>query len=174
MQQISKFIDKNRGTVYEMNFLASLSSIYCDDVLSNIEAMKAVENADLVVGDSLHLCGSLIAAKFSLPFVNIFMSSLSVPEAHAHGLPLTPAYVPQYQSALGDNLNFWGRIQNSYHWILNYWAFYKVMAPRFQDLKDSYQIAPNKSLYEVLKGVDLIIGQMGFFLDFPRSILPSK
>ena len=157
-----------------MSGLANLQSIYCSDVLNYTEAMKAAANADLVVGDSLYMCGSLIAAKFSLPFVTVFTNSLSTPTAHAYGLPLTPAYVPQFKSALGDNLNFLGRMQNVYHWILNYWAFYHGMAPRFQDLKDSYQIAPNKSLYEVLKSVDLIIGQMGFFLDFPRPILPSK
>ena len=174
MQQVSKLIGKTRGSVFEMSFAASLTSIYCDDVLSNTEVMKAVENADLVVGDSLYMCGSLIAAKFFLPFVTVFTNSLSTPPAHAFGLPLTPAYVPQFQSELGDDLNFLGRIQNIYHWILNYWAFYHGMAPRFQGLKDGYQIAPNKSLYEVLKGVDLIIAQTGFFLDFPRPILPSK
>jgi len=161
-------------TIAEMSGLASIQGFYCDDTLGNTAVMKAAKSADLIIGDSLYMCGSLIAAQFSLPYVTVFTNSLSTPTAHAFGLPLNPAYVPQFKSALTDNLNFVGRIKNTYHWILNYRAFYNGMVPFFHDLKDRYKIAPNKSLYEILKSVDLIIGQMGFYLDHPRPVLPSK
>lgn len=163
-----------RNVVAEMGRLTIVHAFYCDDVLGNNEVMEAVKRADLVIGDSLYMCGSLIADKFSLPYVTVFTNSLSTPTAHAFSLPLSPAYVPQFKSALGDNLNFAERIQNVYHWISVYLAFHVGMAPPFKELKEKHNITPDRSLYETLNRVDLIIAQMGFFLDYPRPILPSK
>ena len=154
--------------------LGRIEKMYCDAVLGNAKVMHTTKKADLIVGDAFYICGSLIAAKFSLPFVTVFGMSLSTFTAHGYGLPLTPSYVPQFQSILGDHLSFIGRIQNVYHWILNYWTYYHRIVPFFQDLKDRYKIEPNKSLHEILIRVDLIIAQMGFFLDYPRPLLPSK
>lgn len=176
LEEILKHIGKSVGgnVITEMKFLASIQASYCDSVLGNNEVMKSVKRADLLVSDSLYMCGSLIADKFSLPHVVVFTNSLSTPTAHAFSLPLCPAYLPQFKSALGDNLNFVERIQNSYHWIAIYLAFHLGMVPPYKELKDKYQIGPNKDLYETLGRVDLIIGQVGFFLDYPRPILPSK
>ena len=173
---MSKHVGKSVGgnVVTEMKFLASIQAFYCDDVLGNNEVMKSVKRADLLVGDSLYMCGSLIADKFSLPYVVVFTNSLSTPTAHAFSLPMNPAYLPQFKSALGDKLNFVERIQNVYHWIAIYLAFHVGMVRPYKGLKDKYQIAPKKDFYETLGRVDLIIGQVGFFLDNPRPILPSK
>ena len=154
--------------------LGRIQKMYCDAALGNAKVMQAAKNTDLIVGDAFYICGSLIAAKFSLPFVTVFAMSLSTFTAHGYGLPLTPSYVPQFQSILGDHLSFIGRIQNVYHWILNYWTHYYKIVPFFQDLKVRYKIEPNKSLHEILNRVDLIIAQMGFFLDYPRPLLPSR
>ncbi|CAH3019173.1 unnamed protein product, partial [Porites evermanni] len=153
--------------------LGRIQKMYCDAALGNAKVMQAAKNTDLIVGDAFYICGSLIAAKFSLPFVTVFAMSLSTFTAHGYGLPLTPSYVPQFQSILGDHLSFIGRIQNVYHWILNYWTHYYKIVPFFQDLKVRYKIEPNKSLHEILNRVDLIIAQMGFFLDYPRPLLPN-
>lgn len=176
LEEISKHVGKSVGSnvVTEMKFLANIQAFYCDDVLGNNEVMKSVKRADLLVGDSHYMCGSLIANKFSLPHVTVSTNSLSAPTARAFSLPMCPAYVPQFKSALGDNLNFVERIQNVYHWIAGYLAFHVGMVPPYKELKDKYQIAPNRDLYETLGRVDLIIGQVGFFLDYPRPILPSK
>ena len=176
LEEFSRNIGKSVGdnAVTEMKFLASIQASYCDSVLGNNEVMKSVKRADLVVSEALYMCGSLIADKFSLPHVVVFTLSLSAPIAHAFSLPLCPAYLPQFKSALGDNLNFVERIQNVYHWIAIYLAFHVGMVPPYKELKEKYQIAPNKDLYETLGRVDLIIGQVGFFLDYPRPILPSK
>lgn len=160
-----------------MSHLATVQAFYCDDILGNNDVMKAVKHADLVVGDSLDMCGSLIADRFSLPYVTVFTNSLSTPTAHAFALPLSPAYVPQFQSfqsTLTDKLNFVERIQNVYQWIVVYLTFHIGMAPPFKELKNRYNITPDRSLYETLVKVDLIIAQMGFFLEYPRPLLPSK
>ena len=176
LEEVSKHIGKSvdGNVITEKKFLAIIQAFYCDDVLGNNEVMKSVKRADLLVGDALYMCGSLIADKFSLPHVTVSTNSLSAPTAHGFSLPMNPSYVPQFKSALGNNLNFVERIQNVYHWIAIYLAFHFGMVPPYRELKDKYQIAPNKDVYETLGRVDLIIGQVGFFLDYPRPILPSK
>lgn len=169
LEEILKRVGKSFG-----GNVASIQALYCDEVLGNNEVMKSVKRAELLVSDSLYMCGSLIADRFSLPHVVVFTNSLSTPTAHAFSLPMSPAYVPQFKSALGDNLNFVKRIKNVYQWIAVYLAFHIGMVPPFKKLKDKYQITPNRGLYESLGRVDLIIAQMGFFLDYPRPILPSK
>ena len=47
------------------------------------------------------------------------------------------------------------------------------MVPQFNDLKKRYNVAPNRSTYEVLGMVDLIISQKPFILEYPRPLLPS-
>ena len=112
--------------------------------------MEAVKRAEPIVSDSLYMCRSLITDKFSLPYVTVFTNSLSSPLAHAFSLPLSPAYTPQFKSALADNMNFVERIQNVYHWILVYLAFHVEMVPPYKELKDKHKITPDKSLYETL------------------------
>ena len=175
IQLTGKYLGKTgSNTLVGMRALGHIQSLYCNDVLGNTDVMAAVRRADLVIGDSLDMCGSLIAAQVSLPYVTVFTTSLSAPTAHAFGLPLNPAYVPQFKSALSDNLSFLERIKNLYHWIFSYLVFYSGLAPPFQGLKDRYKIAPNKTLHEVFNSVELIIAQMAFFLDYPRPVLPSK
>ncbi|XP_078362867.1 UDP-glucuronosyltransferase 2B33-like [Oculina patagonica] len=68
-----------RNVVTEMGRLTIVQAFYCDDVLGNNEVMEAVKRTDLVIGDSLYMCGSLIADKFSLPYVTLTYPSLSPP-----------------------------------------------------------------------------------------------
>lgn len=90
LQQVGKTMGGN--ILVEMSGLASIQGIYCDDILGNTDVINAAGKADLIVGDSLYMCGSLIAAKFSLPYVTVFTNSLGTTTAHAFGLPLNPAY----------------------------------------------------------------------------------
>ena len=176
LKEVSKHVGKSVGgnAVTEMKFLASIQVFHCDDVLGNNEVMKSVKRADLLVGDSHYMCGSLIADRFSLPHVTVSTNSLSAPTAHAFFFADESCLRTPVQVRSRCNLNFVERIQNVYHWIAVYLAFHIGMVPPFKELKDKYQITPNRGLYEILGRVDLIIGQVGFFLDYPRPLLPSK
>ena len=55
LQNIGKVVGAN--VISEMGFLTALQAIYCDDVLGNNDVMKAVKRADLIIGDSLYMCG---------------------------------------------------------------------------------------------------------------------
>ncbi|KAL9988788.1 hypothetical protein ACROYT_G003276 [Oculina patagonica] len=147
---------------------------YCDTQLSNQELMKEVESADLVIGDAMYLCSFLIADKFSLPHVTILTSALSTATGT---LPLNleslPSYIPQGFSAMADSMSFSERAKNTLIWLFNKIASEYVMLPLYQELKEKYNITPDKSLQQTFDAVDLIIVQTNFAIDYPRPLLPN-
>ena len=165
---------KGLDVVTEMTNVAELMALYCEGVLNNKELLNEIKNADLIVGDGLYMCSSLIANKFSLPHVVIILNSLSLPNMHAFGVPLPPSYVPQFKSTLADKMTLLERLKNLYHWILVDWAFHRGTVPPFHELKNRYNIAADRTIYETLGSVDLIVSQKPFVLEYPRPLLPSK
>ncbi|KAL9988799.1 hypothetical protein ACROYT_G003287 [Oculina patagonica] len=157
----------------ELRMLLMLQSLYCDDMLGNKELMEEIRHADLVVGELLYLCSSLVADQLSLPHVIISASSLSTPTAFAFGLPSPPSYVPQLGVPLTHELKFVDRVKNVLQWMsIN--AFYVFdLCPIFNELKTKHNIAPNKSIQETLGKVDMIISQMDFTLEPARPLFPN-
>lgn len=166
--------NKGLDVVTEMSSMSKLMAMYCEGVLNDKELTNDIRNADLIIGDGLYMCSSLIASKFSLPHIVILLETLNLPAMRAFGVPLMPSFIPQFKSTLTDELSFVERLQNIYHWILNYLAFYYCMVPPFRDLKERYNITPDESIYETVGKVDLIISQKPFILEYPRPVLPSK
>lgn len=165
---------KGLDVVTEMSKMSKLMAMYCEGVLNDRELINDIRNADLIIGDGLYMCSSLIASKFSLPHVVVLTNTLNLPAMHAFGVSLMPSFVPQFKSTLADEMSFVERLQNIYHWILVYCAFNYGMVPPFHDLKERYNIVPEESIYETVGRVDLIISQKPFILEYPRPVLPSE
>lgn len=127
---------KGLDVVTEMTSISKLMALYCEGVLNDRQLINDIRNADLIVGDGLYMCSSLIASKFSLPHIVVLLNTLSLPAMRAFGVPHPPSFVPQFKSTLADELSFVERWQNIYHWILVYWAFNYGMVPPFNDLKE--------------------------------------
>lgn len=164
---------KGLDVVTESTGISKLMAMYCEGILNDEELTADIQNADVIIGDGLYMCSSLIASKFSLPHVVVVASTLNLPSMHAFGVPITPSYVPQFKSTLADDLSFVERLQNIYHWILVYWAFNYGMVPPFHDLKKRYDITPQETIFETLGRVDLMISQKPFILEYPRPLLPN-
>ncbi|KAL9988790.1 hypothetical protein ACROYT_G003278 [Oculina patagonica] len=164
---------KGLDVVTEMSSMSKLMALYCEGVLNDKELINDIRNADLIIGDGLYMCSSLIASKFSLPHIVVLLNTLNLPAMRAFGVPLMPSFVPQFKSTLADEMSFVERLQNIYHWILVYCAFNYGMVPPFHDLKEKYNIAPDETIYETVGRVDLIISQKPFILEYPRPVLPN-
>lgn len=147
---------------------------YCDALLSDKDAMDEIKNSQLIIGDSLYLCSSLVAAEFSLPHVTIAMSLLSTPTLRAFGVPSPPSYVPQAFPGIVGEFSFFERVQNIIGWIGSYVMFHYSFCPRYGEIKTKHNIAPQDSCEVTLGKVDLIIGQMEFPIESPRPLLPSR
>ena len=99
----------------EWQMLLMFQSVYCDDLFSNTDVMEEISHADIIVGEFIYLCSTLIADKFSLPLVLISAATLDIPSAFAFGLPAPPSYIPQYGVSLSDKLTFSERAWSLYN-----------------------------------------------------------
>ena len=167
-------LGKKESVRAEMAYLFSLLSSYCDEMLNNAELLKEVSRADLVIGELLYLCSSLVADKLSLPHVVLSVSTLSAPTAFALSLPSPPSYVPQWNVPYSDDWSFVDRVMNLLQWTSMYTLYTQNLCPLFRIIKEKHNITPNKSIQETLGRVDLIISQLQFGFEQPRPIYPSK
>ena len=160
----------------QMRILVKVQTTYCDEMLSDAELMEEIRHADLVIGEILYLCSSLVADKLSLPHVIISTSTLSNPMTITMGIPSPPSYVPQcrWSAYLTHGWNFMDRVMNVFQWMKLYLFYINDLCPMFNEIKTKHNITPNKNIQETLGRVDLIIGQMPFMLDHPRPLFPSK
>ena len=157
-----------------LNNIPQLMYDYCDAKLSDQTIINEVKSADLVIGDGMYLCSSLIADKFSLPHVTVLESSLtSATVIHPYNVADLPSYIPQFFSGMTDKMSFLQRAENTLRWLMN-----RIISPRnfrkaFLKLKEKHSITPEKSLEQTLQKVDLILVQTEAY-DYPRPLLPSK
>lgn len=153
--------------------LYTFQSHYCDEMLSSTELIKEIRDADLIVGELLYLCASLVADELSLPLVIIGASSLSTPTGIALGLPFTPSYVPQWDMQLPREWSLLDRARNLLQWMKLYDLYSSTLCSIYGKIKAKHNITPDKSIQETLGRVDLIIGQMPFGLEHPRPLNPN-
>ena len=165
---------KHTDVISLLKIVVKVTAVYCDEMLNDAELVREISHADVVVGELLSLCSSLIADKLSLPHVIISASTLSTPTAVALGLPCPPSYLPQWGISLTHELKFVDRVRNVLQWMsFNHFYIYDL-CPSFNEVKTKHNITPDKTIQETLSRVDLIIGQMDFTLEHPRPLLPSK
>ncbi|PFX34750.1 UDP-glucuronosyltransferase 2B23 [Stylophora pistillata] len=164
---------KSLSVIETWQRLYRYQSVYCDDLLSNTNVMEEISHADLVVGEFVYLCSTLIADKFSLPLVMVSVTSLDAPTAFAFGLPAPPSYIPQFGVTLSDMLTFSERARSLLGWIFLYGSYIYDLCPPFEKIKAKHNITPDKNIQETLGRVDIIIGQMDFSIDNPRPLYPN-
>ena len=147
---------------------------YCDMKLSDQAIMKEAMSGDLVIGDGIYLCSSLIADKFALPHVMVLMFSMSSATATLpYDFAELPSYIPQMMSEMTDDMNFLQRAKNTFLWLVNRISFSRIVTNVYSDLKEKHNITPEKSLEQTWQKVDLVLVETEAY-DYPRPLLPSK
>ena len=152
-----------------------LTMLYtCDAMLGDKDVLEEIKDVDVVIGEFIYLCSSLVADKLSCPHVIISAFPLYQPMAYAFGLPLGPSYVPQFSMRLSDEWSFLDRARNVVQWFFGYITYAQDLCPLYGKVKAKHNITPEKSIQETLGRVDMIISQVPFGLEHPRPFYPSK
>ena len=103
-----------------LNHLPQMMHDYCDAKFSDKTIVNEVKTADLVIGDGMYQCSSLIADRFSIPHVTVLQSSLTTATAtFPYNVASIPSYIPQITSRMTDNMNFFQRAENTLRWLVN-------------------------------------------------------
>ncbi|XP_038053809.1 UDP-glucuronosyltransferase 2C1-like [Patiria miniata] len=165
-------IDGNRRRNRPLNLLLN----ECDDLLGDAEAMHAIREGqfDMLIGDDMTGCNPLLANKLDIPFVLYGCTAVKPTKLQLlYGLPNHPAYIPERQLGLTDNMTLLQRSTNTLMSLL-YGGLYSLhMWWGFSALQDKHGIAPNTPTLELMGRAELWIISNDFVLEFPRPLQPN-
>jgi len=151
-----------------------LQKTYCDNFLTDKSVLEELKTADVVVGDSLYLCSTLVAAKFSIPHVVIVESGLGTPMLQLYHVSTYPSYTPQMLSVISpDGMNLLGRIKNFAVYLTRF-LLVEVCYYYYGGLIEKHNINPQDSIRKTLSTVDLILLEKDLVLDYATPIPPCK
>ena len=89
-----------------------------------------------------------------------------------YALPAHPAYIPERQLGLSDDMTFPQRFKNTVMSVVYKVLFYGE-ATQYSFLQAMHNIAPDTSIVELSGRAELWIICMDFVLDFPRPLHPN-
>lgn len=173
VEKITK--NKSGNFLVEVSALFEIQKNYCDMFLSNKEMVDEVKGSDVLIGDALYPCSSLVADKFDIPHVVINMNSLSAPFQQLYGIYSKPAYVPQMKSALSSNkMGFLNRMKNLGYFLVNVFVVETIIFPVYEELKLKHNIKPHKSIKESMAKVEMILLERDYIMDNAEPVMPCK
>ncbi|KZC14187.1 UDP-glucuronosyltransferase 2C1 [Dufourea novaeangliae] len=152
--------------------------VICDPVFQHSEMQKIIQSKEkfdvFIVEIFSTECFLGIAHTLDIPVVVGMISSVAVPWSNdIMRNPEIPSYIPNYLSGLTDKMNFFQRIQNTWHFLYTK-TFYRY----FSD-KPSYKIA-KKYLSDNLPDFDwlrskisLILANGHLTISPPRALAPG-
>ena len=88
------------------------------------------------------------------------------------GIPKHPAYIPERQAGLTDDMSLPQRVKNTFLYFLHD-AARRIALWKFEELQRRYNLSPEKSMPEMLAGAQLWLFYGDFALDFARPLQPN-
>ncbi|XP_066270879.1 UDP-glucuronosyltransferase 2C1-like [Branchiostoma lanceolatum] len=141
-----------------------------DEMLGNLKRA----NYSVVISDPFFLCGTILAANISVPYVAIRSAggiALDKMTA-ATGLPLPLAYVPSILLDFTDQMTFLQRVGNvltfGFSSISRQWVETGVF-----DYLSSKCLSQKDTIQSLMSSTDLWLSQTDNVLDFPRPSMPN-
>jgi hypothetical protein len=147
---------------------------YCDIFLNNKHMMNELKDADVVIGDGLYPCSSLVADKFDIPHVVVAMSPLATPTYKLFGISPNPSYLPQIMSELTPNMGLLDKIKNLGFFFVGTFAMEYFLYPTYSELKLKHNITPQKNIKQTMANIDFVLMERDFIMDFAQPIPPSR
>ncbi|XP_031553529.1 UDP-glucuronosyltransferase 2B7-like [Actinia tenebrosa] len=169
---------KSMSSTEQKAFMSQASQVfqhqrdYCDLFLSSEHAQRELQDADIVIGDGLYPCSSLVADKYKIPHVVVTMSPLCTPTFRVFGISSNPVYIPQMMSELTAVKGLANKIKNVGFYFLAVFAMEYFMYPTYGKLKLKHEVTPGKSIRDTLANADLVLMQRDFIMDFAQPIPP--
>ncbi|KAK3527152.1 hypothetical protein QTP86_014577 [Hemibagrus guttatus] len=128
---------------------------------------------DVVLTDSVNVCGELLAQKLNLPFI-ISMRPFfaNVMARHCGQLPAPPSYVPAFGLSYTDHMDFLQRVMNIlfnvFHDIVSNLVIMAKWDPFFTDV-----MGKPTTLCETMGKADIWLIRTYWDFEYPRPLLPN-
>ncbi|XP_038065635.1 2-hydroxyacylsphingosine 1-beta-galactosyltransferase-like [Patiria miniata] len=146
----------------------------CDSLLGDNATISAMreESFDLLIGEDLSDCHPLLAEILGIKFVLVSGTGIIPSKGSWYGIPNHPAYIPERQAGLTDQMNLLQRVKNTYLYFINNQAR-RSMLWKYEDLQRKYKLMPEKRMPEMLAQAQLWLFYGDFGLEFARPLQPN-
>ncbi|XP_013392321.1 UDP-glucuronosyltransferase 1-9 [Lingula anatina] len=160
----------------QLHYRMSHEFSHCKALFMSTGSLKRIKNlkADLVITDSLAVCGSILATYLDIPYVTVDM----VPGSHRSvwDLPHTP-YLPSVDMPFSDQMTLMERVQNSVSQyflqpIQNY-IFRGYFLNPFRELLEYCNLTDVTLTDLVNHGAAYRIYNTDFSIEYPSPLLPN-
>ena len=146
---------------------------YCEAILRDSSLLQRIKDAkfDVMIADYSDDCARILELHFNIPTL-VYNSVGLLPLQNALFYPIIPSFVCSGVFCYTDKMTFRERVENFIQLVMGYFIIYPKCDNIFNDLKDKYGIAPDKSVREAFRDT-IVIAHVTFALDYPRPLMPN-
>ena len=160
----------------KLQFFLKLSEIvveFCESALKSTKVLEELKGFDLVVYDSMSLCGAMIAELLDIRTVETLPAPATVPFGLVHMIPMPVSYVPQLLTGFTDKMTFVERLMNLVAYVGVKASMNLILYRRMNALKVKYNIKPERSIQEAIAGAEMVLIGADFAVEYPQPLLPG-
>nr|XP_054748734.1 UDP-glucuronosyltransferase 1A8-like [Lytechinus pictus] len=137
-------------------------------------ALLKESNFDILIGDAFDSCDVLLSSYLGLPYIAVTTAErYPLFNERVYGIPMPPSYVPFGNFPLPDRMSFGERILSfiEHHVFINIigWTHFRAL----DTVKIKHNIAPGKSIPDLLGRAELWLCMTNFAFDFPHPTAPN-
>ena len=162
------------GNKYEIgwNFL-NIQLVMCECLLNSSEILQELKSFDLIVFDSIAICGVLISELLNIPSVMIVIGPPNFFLSIYHMVPMPVSYVPQRVTGFPSKMTFMQRAINLVTYCASKVLLDLLLVRSMDALKAKFGINPERSYKDSYGDAELVIFVADFALEYPQPLLPG-
>lgn len=147
-------------------------SYQCNMTLHQTEILNFLkeEHYDIAVVDAFNPCTLLVSEKLGLPFIAFFPGIMA--NADRVGMPTPLSYIPLFQTHLTDQMDFFGRLKNTFVFLVSL-VIQKKLDSMFDGvIEENFPAESRPNIPDLHLKAELWLYNVDFTLEFPRPLLP--
>ncbi|KAM3849261.1 UDP-glucuronosyltransferase 2A3-like [Diretmus argenteus] len=170
---VMAFLSFHREMLTALSEIHRQASLLVVEMFENKTLMQSLRDAqyDVALLDPGLPGGVLVAHELKLPTV-FNVRWITSGEGHFVVAPSPVSYVPTSGYAVSDQMTFWQRVKNMFHFLLNIGIDRCIVCPHYDRLVERY-FGPDVNFYHLLQATDIWLMRVDFVFEFPRPTMPN-
>ena len=146
----------------------------CKELVSNVDTLNEIKNADMIVSTSMFCCSTYIADIFDKPIIYVHPGPLALIGPWAQ-VPLPPSYVPLIGSGTTDDMTFMQRTKNLVVSNIKSVLLDAFVTYHFKTFQKEMGSTSTQSYAQLFGKAELyIIASVDFVFEYAHPLMPSR
>ncbi|XP_048588537.1 UDP-glucuronosyltransferase 2B7-like [Nematostella vectensis] len=153
--------------------LGITSKLFCESTLDAVDVLEPMKAFDLILTDCTMLCGLIVAEYLNLTRVEYCPVTPRLPFMYYKDAPMFPSHVPLMKSQNPGQMSFLQRLRNTLVYFATHAGYKFVLQPVFEDIKQKYNITPERTYAESLGREEMTLFLADPALEYIFPLLPG-